>query len=68
MSCPHCFDKTTDDQKARYAEREKQIQLALQRGEAHIGMESNEAAELHRQEKIRRKEQDRLAVMKKHHR
>ncbi|MDX1749798.1 MAG: rhodanese-related sulfurtransferase [Methylophaga sp.] len=68
VSCPHCFDKTTDDQKARYAEREKQIQLALQRGEAHIGMESNEAAELHRLEKIRRKEQDRLAAMKKHHR
>jgi UPF0176 protein len=40
----------------------------LQRGEAHIGMESNEAAELHRLEKIRRKEQDRLAAMKKHHR
>jgi UPF0176 protein len=68
VSCPHCFDKTTDDQKARYAEREKQTPLALQRGEAHIGMESNEAAELHRLEKIRRKDQDRLAAMKKHHR
>jgi len=68
VSCPHCFDKTTADQKARYAEREKQVQLALKRGEAHIGMESNEAAELHRLDKIRRKEQDRLAAMKKHHR
>ena len=68
VSCPHCFDKTTADQKARYAEREKQIQLALKRGEAHIGMESNEAAEQHRLEKARRKEQDRLAALQKHHR
>lgn len=64
VSCPHCFDKTTPDQKARYAERERQVQLALKRGESHIGMESHEAAELHRLEKIRRKEQDRLATEK----
>ena len=36
VSCPHCYDKTTEEQKARYAERERQIQLAKQRGEAHI--------------------------------
>ncbi|CUS48148.1 MAG: UPF0176 protein [Idiomarinaceae bacterium HL-53] len=36
VSCPHCFDKTTPDQKARYAERERQIQLAKARGEKHI--------------------------------
>ncbi|RUO24024.1 hypothetical protein CWE09_12825 [Aliidiomarina minuta] len=36
ISCPHCFDKTTPSQKARYAEREKQIQLAKNRGEEHI--------------------------------
>ncbi len=36
VSCPHCYDKTTDEQKARYAERERQIQLAKQRGEEHI--------------------------------
>lgn len=36
VSCPHCFDKTTPDQKERFAEREKQIQLAKQRGEKHI--------------------------------
>jgi UPF0176 protein len=37
VSCPACFDKVSDDKKARFAEREKQIQLAKQRGEAHIG-------------------------------
>lgn len=36
VSCPHCYDKTTTEQKERFAEREKQIQLAKQRGEAHI--------------------------------
>ncbi|MCP5160850.1 MAG: rhodanese-related sulfurtransferase [Hahellaceae bacterium] len=37
VSCPHCYSKLTADQKMRFAEREKQIQLARQRGEAHIG-------------------------------
>ena len=36
VSCPHCFDKTSPEQKQRFAEREKQIQLAKQRGEQHI--------------------------------
>jgi UPF0176 protein len=37
VSCPHCFDKSTPEQKARYSEREKQIQLSKVRGEEHIG-------------------------------
>ena len=36
-SCPHCIDKATDEQKARFREREHQMQLAQQRGEVHIG-------------------------------
>ncbi|EGN75383.1 Putative sulfurtransferase [Idiomarina sp. A28L] len=36
VSCPHCFDKTTPSQKERFAEREKQVQLAKARGEKHI--------------------------------
>lgn len=36
VSCPHCHDRTSAEQKARFAEREKQIQLAKERGEAHI--------------------------------
>ena len=28
VSCPHCFDKTSPEQKERYAQRELQIQLA----------------------------------------
>ena len=38
-SCPHCIGKATDEQKARFREREYQIQLAQKRGEVHIGSE-----------------------------
>ncbi|MER2493424.1 rhodanese-related sulfurtransferase [Catenovulum sediminis] len=37
VSCPHCYHQTTDEDKKRFAEREKQIQLAEARGKAHIG-------------------------------
>lgn len=37
VSCPHCFDKTTEAQRQRFAQREKQIQLAKARGQRHIG-------------------------------
>lgn len=39
VSCPHCFDKQTPEQRQRYIERERQVQLAKARGEAHIGSE-----------------------------
>jgi UPF0176 protein len=65
VSCPHCYDKTTDEQKQRFAEREKQIQLARLRGEAHIGQETSETAEMNREKKRQRREQDRQASMEK---
>jgi UPF0176 protein len=37
VSCPHCADSKSDDQRARFAERQRQIELARERGEAHIG-------------------------------
>lgn len=37
VSCPHCYDSLTEDQKARFSERQKQIQLAKARNEKHIG-------------------------------
>ncbi len=37
VSCPNCFHTKTDEQRARYAERQKQAELARQRGEQHIG-------------------------------
>jgi UPF0176 protein len=37
VGCPHCYDFLTDDQKMRFGERQKQIQLAQLRNEKHIG-------------------------------
>ena len=37
VCCPGCFDLLTPDQVARFRERQKQIELAKARGEAHVG-------------------------------
>ena len=37
ISCPNCFNMKTPDQKKRYAERQKQVDLAKLRNEKHIG-------------------------------
>ena len=37
VCCPRCFDTLTADQVARFRERQKQIELAQARGEAHVG-------------------------------
>lgn len=56
VSCPHCFDKTTDEQRKRFAERERQVELAKQRGEAHIGGDVKLTIEQHRQAKALERE------------
>jgi len=68
VSCPHCFEKTSKAQKARFAEREKQMQLASQRGEAHIGADSAKTIEARRLEKQKLKEKQRQLSLKKRHR
>ncbi|MDH5655631.1 MAG: rhodanese-related sulfurtransferase [Spirochaetia bacterium] len=40
VSCPHCFNQTTEKQKERFLQRQKQIDLAEKRGEFHIGSEA----------------------------
>jgi UPF0176 protein len=40
VSCPHCIDEMSDEQRARFAERQKQIDLARQRGAEHMGPEA----------------------------
>ena len=61
VSCHHCFDQQTDEQKARFAEREKQIQLALQRGEEHIGAGVEAHIAMNRAAKLKRKNTQREA-------
>lgn len=38
VSCPHCFDVRSDEDRARYAERQRQVELAHAQGRGpHIG-------------------------------
>lgn len=52
VSCHHCYDQTSEVQKQRYIERQKQIELAEQRGEDHIGGDVTKFAEKHREVKV----------------
>jgi len=58
ISCHHCYDKTDALQKARYLERQHQIEIAKQRGEKHVGGEVAEIIERHRDQKAKLKQAD----------
>jgi UPF0176 protein len=36
-SCPHCYDQRSDEQRARYRERQRQIEKAAADGRQHLG-------------------------------
>ena len=38
VSCPACYGERSDDDRARFAERQRQIALAKKRGKQHIGV------------------------------
>jgi len=60
VSCPKCFGDKSEKQRQRFAEREKQIQLAKKRGESHIGGDVKDTI-------IQRKEQkQRIRKSQKH--
>lgn len=42
ISCATCFSEMTDDQRARFAERQRQIDLARARGEKHMAPAAQE--------------------------
>jgi len=56
ISCHHCYDKHSKDQVRRYAERERQMQLAKERGEAHIGQPMASTIQQRKQDKLAFKE------------
>ncbi len=66
VSCPHCYDKKSPEQKLRFAQREKQMGLAKQRGETHIGTDAAKALIAKREAKLKRRlyaaEQENLAL------
>lgn len=53
VSCPHCYDTVTEERRQRFIERERQVQLARQRGEAHIGVEARESIAERKERKAR---------------
>ncbi len=56
VSCPHCYDKVTAEQKIRFMEREKQVALAKQRGETHIGKDATKILADKRAAKIKKQQ------------
>jgi len=59
ISCPYCHDRHSQDQLQRYAERERQMQLARERGENHIGEPMSVVIRRRRQEKLAAKDAQR---------
>ena len=59
VSCPACHDKKTEAERARFREREKQMQLAKQRDEHHIGGDVRFEAKQRKQVKIENKNRQR---------
>ncbi|MBF66157.1 MAG: hypothetical protein CMQ29_00480 [Gammaproteobacteria bacterium] len=45
VSCLHCFEATSIEQKAGFAERQQQMKLAEERGQAHMGSEVDASAQ-----------------------
>ncbi len=51
VTCPKCYGSHTDEQLARFREREKQVNLAKQRAEEHVGTGARDVMLQKRQEK-----------------
>jgi UPF0176 protein len=51
VSCPKCYGTHSEQQIARFKEREKQVNLARERNEEHVGEEAQKATKLRRQQK-----------------
>ncbi len=60
VSCPHCHASRSEEQLTRYSERERQMRLARQRGESHIGESMLETIQRRKLEKRQAREAQRL--------
>ncbi|MDH3635998.1 MAG: rhodanese-related sulfurtransferase [Gammaproteobacteria bacterium] len=56
VSCPACYDSRSNHERGRFREREKQVRLALDRGEDHIGADAARQADQRRQAKLAAKQ------------
>ncbi len=59
VSCSHCYGTHSAERKDRFIEREKQVALAQQRGEQHIGSEVVKTMAQRRKAKLDLKRSDR---------
>ena len=59
ISCPHCYDAVSRDQRSRFAERHRQMQLARQRAEEHIGADARATRERRKARKLAAKNRQR---------
>ena len=64
VSCPSCYDKKSEKQQKRFAERERQMQLAKSRGEEHLGSEVNDISLKRKQNKNIQRENNRLSSLR----
>ena len=51
VTCPSCFGRHSEDQLARFREREKQVTLAKQRAQEHVGAQARDLMQSKRIEK-----------------
>ncbi|WP_070965771.1 rhodanese-related sulfurtransferase [Vibrio sonorensis] len=59
VSCPKCFGTHSEEQITRFREREKQVSLAKDRGNSHVGGDAHTQAQQRREEKLRKKAEQR---------
>ncbi len=64
VSCPKCHGTHSPEQIARFREREKQVRLAEERNEEHVGTEARHAIKRRRQEKAAQRRAQREALGK----
>ncbi|MAY03773.1 MAG: hypothetical protein CMQ38_12445 [Gammaproteobacteria bacterium] len=61
VSCPQCYEHLSPAQKQAFKERQRQIDLALSRGEVHLGSEVSETIAQRKQSKLAFKEKQKRA-------
>ncbi|WP_100641572.1 rhodanese-related sulfurtransferase [Alteromonas facilis] len=64
VSCPKCFGTHSEEQIKRFREREKQVQLAMERNEAHVGSDARIATKERRQKKAAERRAQKQAMGK----
>jgi len=59
ISCPHCFDTVDEKKRQRFADRQRQIDLASERNAKHLAADVAQARELKKEERRLQRERSR---------